>query len=187
MNTEATILNGNHRCLADITVLIPAAGGVPEGIVGLGNIGCPAMIPIAGRPVIYWAMKYLRSLGLRRFVIGVSRRGMFVEDFVECMFGSDCEVEFIVPAVSRGVGPHGAGVGLNKSGNCRLARGVGRDTLLSVRRSSSDPQPRRSGGAGSASPRTTIPIAGARWKRMRRAQSQCFTTKRLGCQGRWRP
>ncbi len=90
--------------LDNTIVLIPAAGGVPEGILALGNIGCPAMIPVAGRPVIYWTMKYLRSLGLRRYVIAVSRRGMFVEDFVECTFGQDCEVSFIVPTVSRGVG-----------------------------------------------------------------------------------
>jgi dTDP-glucose pyrophosphorylase len=90
--------------LANMAVLIPAAGGVPEGILALGNIGCPAMIPVAGRPVIYWTMKYLRSLGLKRFVIAVSRRGMFVEDFVDCTFGQDCDVSFIVPAVNRGVG-----------------------------------------------------------------------------------
>ena len=84
--------------------MIPAAGRVPEGSLALGNIGCPAMIPVAGRPVIYWTLRYLRSLGLRRFVIAVSRRGMFVEDFVECTFGSDCDVSFLVPTVDRGVG-----------------------------------------------------------------------------------
>jgi len=90
--------------LAETTVLIPAAGRVPEGILALGNISCPAMIPVAGRPVIQWTLQYLRSLGLRRFVIAVSRRGMFVEDFVECTFGRDCEVSFLVPSVDRGVG-----------------------------------------------------------------------------------
>ena len=45
------------------------------------------MVPVAGRPVIHWTISYLRSLGLRRFIIAVSRRGMFVEDFVECSFG----------------------------------------------------------------------------------------------------
>ncbi len=90
--------------LQNTTVLIPAAGGVPEGILALGNIGCPAMIPVAGRPVIYWTMKYLRSLGLRRFVIAVSRRGMNVEDFVDCTFGQDCDVSFVVPTVNRSLG-----------------------------------------------------------------------------------
>ncbi len=89
---------------ADITVLIPAAGRVPEGILALGNISCPAMIPVAGRPVIQWTLQYLRSLGLRRFAIAVARRGMFIEDFVECTFGRDCDVSFLVPAIDRGVG-----------------------------------------------------------------------------------
>ena len=62
------------------------------------------MVPVAGRPVIYWTMQYLRSLGLRRFVMAVARRGMFVEDFVECSFGQDCDVNFIVPSVEGGVG-----------------------------------------------------------------------------------
>ncbi len=35
--------------LAATTVLIPAAGPVPEGVLGLANISCPAMIPVAGR------------------------------------------------------------------------------------------------------------------------------------------
>ena len=68
--------NNSADQLAATTVLIPAAGRVPEGILALGNISCPAMIPVAGRPVIHWTMRYLRSLGLRRFAIAVSRRGM---------------------------------------------------------------------------------------------------------------
>jgi dTDP-glucose pyrophosphorylase len=90
--------------LADTVVLIPAAGRVSESVMALSNIGCPAMVPVAGRPVIHWTLSYLRSLGLRRFVIAVSRRGMFVEDFVECSFGQDCEITFIVPAADGGVG-----------------------------------------------------------------------------------
>jgi dTDP-glucose pyrophosphorylase len=90
--------------LAETIVLIPAAGRVAEGVMALSNIGCPAMVPVAGRPVIHWTLRYLRSLGLRRFVIAVSRRGMFVEDFVECSFGQDCEISFIVPSSDGGVG-----------------------------------------------------------------------------------
>lgn len=89
---------------SNITVLIPAAGRVPEGVLALSNIACPALIPVAGRPVIHWTISYLRSLGVRKFVIAVSRRGMFVEDFVECAFGQDCEIEFIIPSHDGGVG-----------------------------------------------------------------------------------
>jgi dTDP-glucose pyrophosphorylase len=92
------------RRIAETVVLIPAAGRVAEGVMALSNIGCPAMVPVGGRPVIYWTLSYLRSLGLRRFVIAVSRRGMFVEDFVECTFGQDCQITFIVPPGDGGVG-----------------------------------------------------------------------------------
>ena len=88
----------------DLTVLIPAAGRVPEGLLALSNISCPAMIPVGGRPVIHWTISYLRSLGLRRFVIAVARRGMFVEDFVDCAFGQDCDVRFVTPSRDGGVG-----------------------------------------------------------------------------------
>ena len=101
---EVSLADCSADQLAKTMVLIPAAGRVPEGILALGNISCPAMIPVAGRPVIHWTLHYLRSLGLRRFAIAVSRRGMFVEDFVECTFGSDCEVTFHVPTADRGVG-----------------------------------------------------------------------------------
>ncbi len=92
------------RRLADTVVLIPAAGRVAEGVMALSNIGCPAMVPVAGRPVIHWTLRYLHSLGLRRFTIAVARRGMFVEDFVECTFGQDCDISFIVPSSEGGLG-----------------------------------------------------------------------------------
>lgn len=85
-------------------MLIPAAGNAPEGVLALSNITCPAMIPVAGRPVIHWTMSYLRSLGLTQFRIAVARRGMFVEDFVECAFGGECDTRFMVPSRDGGVG-----------------------------------------------------------------------------------
>src|ERR1700759_365393 len=90
-----------------ITVLIPAAGRVPEGILGgVSTISSPALIPVARRPVIYWTLTHLRSLGLRRFEIAVGERGLFGEDFVDCTIGRECAFEFIVPVS----GPRG-GVG----------------------------------------------------------------------------
>jgi len=88
----------------DITVVIPAAGRVPEGLLPHANVACPAMIPVGGRPVIHWTLSYLRSLGLRKVVIAVARRGMFIEDFVDCAFGRDCDVKFVVPSRDGGVG-----------------------------------------------------------------------------------
>lgn len=104
VGTTAAGAGDELRRAGEITVVIPAAGRVPEGLLGLSNIACPAMIPVAGRPVIHWTLRYLRSLGLRRFVIAVARRGMFIEDFVECAFGQDCDVSFVVPPPDGGVG-----------------------------------------------------------------------------------
>lgn len=88
----------------DLTVVIPAAGRVPEGLLALSNIACPAMIPVGGRPVIHWTLSYLRSLGCRKFVIAIARSGMFVEEFVDCAFGQDCEIAFMTPSKDGGVG-----------------------------------------------------------------------------------
>ncbi|MCX5746884.1 MAG: hypothetical protein NT062_30810 [Proteobacteria bacterium] len=89
---------------ADVTVLIPAAGRVPEGLLALSNIACPAMIPVGGRPVVHWTLSYLLGLGFRSFRIAVARPGMFVEDFVDCAFGERADVKFIVPKHDGGVG-----------------------------------------------------------------------------------
>ncbi|HTU24672.1 MAG TPA: phosphotransferase [Pirellulales bacterium] len=98
-------LTGEHRDrLAETVVLIPAAGRVPENVLALSNITCPAMVPVAGRPVIYWTVRYLQSLGLRRFVMAIARRGLFVEDFVDCALAQDCEMRFVVPSRDGGVG-----------------------------------------------------------------------------------
>lgn len=89
---------------SETTVLVPAAGRVPEGLLALSNIQNPALIPVAGRPVIHWTLSYLRSLGLSRFVIAVARRGGFIEDFVNCAFGTTCEITFITPSKMGGLG-----------------------------------------------------------------------------------
>ncbi|HMB94807.1 MAG TPA: hypothetical protein VKK61_02080, partial [Tepidisphaeraceae bacterium] len=88
--------------LDETTVLIPAAGPVPEGLLSLSNIACTAQIPVAGRPVIYWTLTYLRKLGFRKFVMAVPKRGLFVEDFVECTVGRDCQFALVSPTKPHG-------------------------------------------------------------------------------------
>lgn len=89
---------------ADITAIIPAAGRVPDSVVALSNLTSPAMIPVAGRPVVQWTMSYLISLGITHFRIAVRERGLFVEEFVDCVFGADHDVQFVVPQADRGLG-----------------------------------------------------------------------------------
>lgn len=73
-------------------------------MLALSNVTCPAMIPVAGRPVIQWTMGYLISLGIRRFRIAVAAPGTFVEEFVQTLFGHSCDIEFVVPAGDTGPG-----------------------------------------------------------------------------------
>src|SRR5262245_48528586 len=86
----------------DVTVLVPAAGRVPEGVIALANIACPAMIPVGGRPVIHWTLSYLESLGCSTFKIAVARRGTFIEDFIACT-ARGLDVEILVPSRDTGV------------------------------------------------------------------------------------
>jgi dTDP-glucose pyrophosphorylase len=62
------------------------------------------MIPVAGRPLIQWTMSYLLDIGIDRFRIAVPKRGQFVEEFVDCVFGTTTHTEFLVPSADRGVG-----------------------------------------------------------------------------------
>ncbi|MDY7092263.1 MAG: hypothetical protein SX243_04740 [Acidobacteriota bacterium] len=87
-----------------LEVLIPAAGPPPEGVLGLANVTCTAMVPVAGRPVIYWMLEYLHGLGLRHFRMAVPRRGLYVEDFVECAAPTGSQVEFLAPSRDGGLG-----------------------------------------------------------------------------------
>jgi dTDP-glucose pyrophosphorylase len=85
-----------------ITAVIPAAGRVAEGLVGLSNIVSPAMIPVGGRPVIYWTLRQLHSIGVARAVVAVARRSTFIEEFVACTKPT-MEVDFITPSKDTGV------------------------------------------------------------------------------------
>ncbi|MCC6132333.1 MAG: hypothetical protein IT186_20615 [Acidobacteria bacterium] len=104
MKADGKPLWGNHPWAPYTTVLIPAAGPAPEGVLALSNIGTSALIPVGGRPVIHWTLSYLRSLGFERYIIAVARRGGFIEDFVDAAFGGRCDVRFITPSQPGGLG-----------------------------------------------------------------------------------
>ncbi|MCU0270594.1 MAG: hypothetical protein MUF83_18390 [Acidimicrobiales bacterium] len=90
--------------LSPVTVLIPAAGSVPDSVLALSNVSSPAMIPVAGRPVVHWTLDYLASLGVQRVRLAVAKPGLFVEEYVTCVFGERLDVEVVVPDADRGVG-----------------------------------------------------------------------------------
>ena len=113
----------------DVTVLIPAAGRVPEGIVANATIATPAMIPVAGRPVIQWMLASLQGLGLGKLRVALPQRGLFAEDLITDVFGRAWDVDIVVPEPGGGVADTvldlAAGV---TSGSCLAVLG---DTLFS--------------------------------------------------------
>jgi dTDP-glucose pyrophosphorylase len=90
--------------LGDPTVLIPAAGPIQEGIVALSTLATPAMIPVAGLPVIHWSLRYLIGCGATKFRVAVPRRFLSIEDQVECVFDADATFDWIVPSSDLGAG-----------------------------------------------------------------------------------
>lgn len=102
MHTDLPTRTTSPAERAEVTALIPAAGRVPEGVLALSNIASPAMIPVGGRPVIYWTLKTLTALGVRRVRMAVASRGQFVEDFVHCV-GNTFDTAFLVPGAPSGV------------------------------------------------------------------------------------
>ena len=87
-----------------ITALIPAAGRVPSEPMQADGPACPAMIPVGGRPVVYWTLRYLYELGIRKFFIAVAERGLYVERYVHYVVPQDCDIQFIRPTVNAGLG-----------------------------------------------------------------------------------
>jgi dTDP-glucose pyrophosphorylase len=49
-------------------------------------------------------MSYLLKLGITQYRVAVPKRGLFVEEFVDCLFGADTQTGFVVPSADRGVG-----------------------------------------------------------------------------------
>ena len=97
-------INKNNSALDQITVLIPAAGNVSEQLSPLIQRSSSAMMPLNGKPVIFWTLDYLRQQGFRQIKIAVRDQDSIVKRFVETIFQNSMDLEFIVPDRDRGVG-----------------------------------------------------------------------------------
>ena len=62
------------------------------------------MLPIAGKPAIFWTLQDLLSIGIRRVAIVVRQRGNDLEQFVSLLFGDQLELRFVQPDRQLGVG-----------------------------------------------------------------------------------
>ena len=78
---------------------------MPEGVFANSDVDSICMVPLAGRPMIYWQVQSLYKQGCRTFRIGVPKRGTRVEDFVtHALRHLHLEASFVVPEEDRGPG-----------------------------------------------------------------------------------
>lgn len=79
----------------ECTVIILSAGKVPESIFPSTSNLTHAMVPINGKPVIYWSLHYLLGLGFRKFVIVAHPNNHDFINFVENTFGKLAQIDFV--------------------------------------------------------------------------------------------
>lgn len=90
--------------LGNTIAVIPAAGRPQETWGGIRSASCDAMMPIAGKPAIFWTLQDLLSIGVRRVAIVVRQRGNDLEQFAALLFGGRLELRFVQPDRQLGVG-----------------------------------------------------------------------------------
>jgi dTDP-glucose pyrophosphorylase len=107
--------------------LIPAAGNLPEGVASVASVSTAAMLPVGGKPVIFWAMRYLIEVGFRDFRVGVSRRGLAIENYVDFMFGETVNVDWIECSPTKSVGHSVSNLCSGQTGSALIVLG---DTIF---------------------------------------------------------
>ena len=88
----------------EITAIIPAGGQTPEGLLPMSRRLNAAMIPAAGRPVVFWTLTYLYELGIRAVVIGIRDQEELLVDFVRSTFDDRMSIKWVVPDHDGGLG-----------------------------------------------------------------------------------
>jgi NDP-sugar pyrophosphorylase family protein len=88
----------------EITAIIPAGGQTPEGLLPMSRRLNAAMIPAAGRPVVFWTLTYLHQLGIRHVVIGIRDQEELLVDFVRSTFEDRMSIKWVVPDRDGGLG-----------------------------------------------------------------------------------
>ena len=88
----------------EITAIITAEGQTPEGLLPMSRRLNAAMIPAAGRPVVFWTLTYLYELGIRDVVIGIRDQEELLVDFVRSTFEDRMAITWVVPDHDGGLG-----------------------------------------------------------------------------------
>lgn len=87
------------------TVVVIPAAGPPKNIWANGEqYQSDLMLPIAGKPAIFWTLQDLISCNIRKVVMVVAKTDNVVEHFVRLVFSHRLEIDFVVPDRMFGVG-----------------------------------------------------------------------------------
>lgn len=97
-------MGGIWKDATEITAIIPAGGQVPEGLLPMSRRLNAAMIPAAGRPVVFWTLTYLFNLGIQNVVIGIREHEELLVDFVRSTFQDRMSIKWVVPDRDGGLG-----------------------------------------------------------------------------------
>ncbi|HQH27366.1 MAG TPA: sugar phosphate nucleotidyltransferase [Oligoflexia bacterium] len=93
-----------NTCADDVTVIIPCAGPPDESLLPVTGKSSSAMVPLNGKPVIFWNLTYLIQLGYRKFVIAVRHEDSLLCSFVKNVFGPKAEISFCTPDKNGALG-----------------------------------------------------------------------------------
>lgn len=87
----------------EYTVIILSAGQIPESILPFANSTTHSMIPINGKPAIYWSLKKLLEIGFKKFMIVTRTNNSNLKNFVTTTFGKLATIRFIT--IDKDLGP----------------------------------------------------------------------------------
>jgi dTDP-glucose pyrophosphorylase len=90
--------------MIDVVGIIPAAGE-PKGLwFPNDQERTDSMVPISGKPAIYWTLSSFISIGVKKVCIVVKKRGTALEEFVTTLFANRIQTVFTELPHSTGVG-----------------------------------------------------------------------------------
>lgn len=78
------------------------AGGRGERLKPLTDEIPKTLLPLGGKPILYWIVKWLKSFGVKKLVIGVAYKKELIRSFFEQNSNFDIDVQFSEHSVEGG-------------------------------------------------------------------------------------
>jgi dTDP-glucose pyrophosphorylase len=102
--TESTSLVPYVSFFSHTIAVIPAAGISQRPGSARREPLSDAMVPVAGKPAVFWTIQELLNLGVRRICLVIHERDNDLERFVSLLYSNLAEITFVVPDRFAGVG-----------------------------------------------------------------------------------